>query len=107
MPEWVSTVAAVLGMAGGAGAAWAIFRERAFKATMDAFRVGNQELRELWEQEKQVRASVEHQCRLDIARLEGQIEVLQGTLIQGLVTQIESRLVDAIHTVINQPDRRG
>lgn len=124
MPEWVNTVGALLGIVGGLGGAIAIARERGLRSTLEAYREGNQGLRELWEAEKEAKEDAEarHATAMreqdeacaqrlaaqdeKIARQQGQLDAIQSGIVATLVEQLKVALVDAVHAALNSPERR-
>lgn len=124
MPVWLSAVSIVLAASGALGAAYAVARERGLTAMMDAYRVGNQELRSLWDTERTAReeqsarhalafADQEAKCAAQlaaqaekVAHLGGQVETLQSGIVGTLVAELRAALVDAVHSAMNDPERR-
>jgi len=125
VPVWLSVAAAGLALVGAVGAAYSVFRERALTATLEAFRLGNQELRDLYESERTARhhqeqrgalamAEQEQNCARQlaqqgekIAHLSGQVETLQSGIVAALVNELREALVDAVHAALNTPERRA
>lgn len=124
MLTWLPAVATGLALVATLGAAIAISRERALVATLEALRVGNQELRDLWEAERTARADSDNRHAVamreqedacakalrehaeKVARLEGQVATLQSGIVGSLVSELKDALVDAVHAALNTPDRR-
>jgi hypothetical protein len=125
MQDVVPWLSGIFGLAGALGGAWAIFRERSFRSTLDAMRVGNQEVRDLWEMERTARADAESRHAMSlreqeaacakqlaeqdckIAELTGKVDVLTSSIVGSLVSELKDALVDAVHAAIAQGDRRS
>lgn len=78
-----------------AAAAWAVSRSAATKATLDAVILGNEELRKLNDDlraelsaEKLLRVEDKAQARAEIARLEGQMQLLTGHLGEQIAAAV-------------------
>ena len=128
MPEWLSAIAAFVGLVGMFSGAYAVSKEHGLKDTLEAFRMGNQELRDMHtysehardldrekferellasENKCQERAALQDQA---IAHLRGQIEALQSGVVTNLVTELsntlKAELTTAVHVAMGGPDRR-
>jgi len=117
VPEWVAAVVAVVGLVGMFSGAYAVSKERGIKDTMEAYRVGNQELRLMNDDLRNTVEDNEQRCReraseqdRQIAHLRGQIETLQSgvvtTLVTELSTTLKAELTSAVHAALLDPDRR-
>lgn len=97
--ENASTVLAVVGVAltlcSVVAGGWAVSRAAAIKATLDTVIVGNSELRTLNEElraelvaEKALRVEDKAHARAEIARLEGQMQLLTGHLGEQIAAAV-------------------
>lgn len=124
LPEVISAVAGLIGVAGAIGATWAVARVGSMRSTLDLLTTGNQGLRdslddatahaekresvhavEMKEQEEKCRSQLEAQGE-KIAHLSGQVHALTSGIITALVSELRTELVNAVHEAINDPDRR-
>ncbi|MDO8391068.1 MAG: hypothetical protein Q7V57_11310 [Actinomycetota bacterium] len=90
--EWVGLV-----LTGGSvmAGAWAIIRSTSIKTTLDVVILGNEELRKINDDlrhelaaEKLLRVEDKAQARAEIARLEGQLQVLTGHLGESIAAAV-------------------
>lgn len=90
----VAFAAAVLGLAGLGGAAWAVFRSKSMQATVDT-------LEQALRIERNERNVENERCRQDIAHLQGQVQVL----VDGLGRTIAEAVLD--HLDDSHPPPKG
>ena len=124
LPEWVSALAALIGVVGAVGASWSVARVGSMNSTVDALMRGNQGLRdslndaaahaesresvhavEMREQEEKCREKLEAQGR-EISHLSGQIHALSSGIVTALVAELRKELVNAVHAAMLDPERR-
>lgn len=113
MSDVASVFVAVLSAAILLGSAIAVLRSRSLQTdmdlirqNMDTFRAANQELRADNDALRAALHSEQSSCREALAELRGEVKVLRGTIVDGLVGSIRAAMSDAIHEALTRPERR-
>lgn len=84
IPSWLGILATIIGIAGGVGAAVAVFRQQAIKASLATIIEANAELREA---NKDLRQELEAE-RQKRAALEGKLDLFTDHFAQQIVSAV-------------------
>lgn len=103
LDQVVTALPGVLGVAGGIGAAYAVLRSRALtsdlsthKDNLEAFRSSNQELRDENAGLRRDLDQERQECRREIARVTGALDMLRSGIVQDLITSLRVAISDAL-----------
>lgn len=80
----------VVGLAGIGGFASAVLRSRNLRDSFELTHAANQELRDQIDAHEKRAEQTERRCDERIAALQGQVDVLQGTIVDELVRKVEA-----------------
>ena len=95
VPAVLAVFAAIFTLAAAGGAAWAVARSAAAKASVDLMakingelRADNESLRQALHLEERHREKDKHECDRQIAEIRGQLTALKGALTEEIGSQI-------------------
>lgn len=119
LPTWLMVVFGIIGAANVLGSAYAVYRGSANKARASeqhdhitelqgqvaALATANQAVERVLDFERTEHAKENKKCEVEVARLTGQVQTLQDSVVVGLVESIKVAVQAALQEVLGRSER--